>query len=121
MIREALEEHGRVLEEFGATAETLTEFLSSTKETEELFMVVDEESGADIRASAQSLFNLVIIGCGVIVGSKIAGWVADAATTDDVLDYTKLFSIPMWASLACLMVLFLLYPSRSPRIAEAQA
>ena len=27
----------------GATAETLTEFLSSTKETEELFMVVDEE------------------------------------------------------------------------------
>ncbi|WP_405374983.1 MULTISPECIES: anthranilate synthase family protein [unclassified Microbacterium] len=27
----------------GATAETLTDFLSSTKETEELFMVVDEE------------------------------------------------------------------------------
>ena len=27
----------------GATAETLTEFLESTKETEELFMVVDEE------------------------------------------------------------------------------
>ena len=27
----------------GATAETLTQFLSSTKETEELFMVVDEE------------------------------------------------------------------------------
>ncbi|WP_426715309.1 chorismate-binding protein, partial [Campylobacter coli] len=27
----------------GATAETLAEFLSSTKETEELFMVVDEE------------------------------------------------------------------------------
>ena len=29
--------------EGGATAETLTEFLESTKETEELFMVVDEE------------------------------------------------------------------------------
>ena len=30
------------------------------------FMVVDEETTGDVRASAQSLFNLVIIGIGII-------------------------------------------------------
>ncbi len=73
------------------------------------FMVVDEQTTADVRASAQSLFNLVIIGIGVIVGSKIAGWVADWAEGD----YRKLFSVPMWASLACLLILGLAYPSKS--------
>ncbi len=76
------------------------------------FMVVDEESGADIRASAQSLFNLVIIGCGVIVGSKIAGWVSDWAMVDGEQDYQKLFSVPMWGALACMVALMVFYPSR---------
>ena len=46
------------------------------------FMVVDEQTTGDVRASAQSLFNLVIVGIGVIVGSEIAGWVAEWATID---------------------------------------
>ena len=77
------------------------------------FMVVDEETTGDVRASAQSLFNLVIIGVGVIVGSKIATSVADwAKINDTTLDYTKLFSVPMWASLACLAVLLVFYPRK---------
>jgi MFS family permease len=77
------------------------------------FMVVDEETTPDVRASAQSLFNLVIVGIGVIVGSKIAGWVAEWATpAGGSLDYTRLFSVPMWASLGCLAVLLLAYPKR---------
>jgi NHS family xanthosine MFS transporter len=76
------------------------------------FMIVDEQCTPDVRASAQSLYNLVIVGIGVIVGSKIAGWVSDWAKGDDY--YTKLFAVPMWASLACLVVLWLIYPSRSP-------
>ena len=78
------------------------------------FMVVDEETTADVRASAQSLFNLVIVGIGIIVGSKIAGWVADGrpAPADGALDYTRLFSVPMWAALGCLLVLWALYPAR---------
>ena len=74
------------------------------------FMVVDEECPTDLRASAQSMFNLVIIGIGVIVGSKLAGWVKVAATTNDVVDYTKLFAFPMYAALACLMLLLAFYP-----------
>jgi len=77
------------------------------------FMVVDEESPADVRASAQSLFNLVIVGVGVIVGSKIAGWVADWAKSGDAIDYGRLFQVPLWAALACLVLLLLFYPARS--------
>jgi len=76
------------------------------------FMIVDEETSADVRASAQSLFNLVIIGVGIIVGSKIAGWVADWAMDEacEVMDYTRLFSVPMWGSVACLVLLLVFYP-----------
>ena len=80
------------------------------------FMVVDEETTSDVRASAQNLFNLVIVGIGIIVGSYLSTAVIGAwATGDDgVMDYTKLFGVPMYASLACLAVLLALYPSRSP-------
>jgi len=77
------------------------------------FMIVDEECSKDVRASAQSLFNLVIIGIGIIVGSKIATGVADWATTNDVLDYQALFGVPMKASAVCLLILLVAYPNRS--------
>ncbi len=74
------------------------------------FMIVDEETTGDVRASAQSLFNLVIVGIGIIVGSKIAGAVAEWATVDKKLDYAKLFTVPMWVALACLVLLLAFYP-----------
>jgi nucleoside transporter len=84
------------------------------------FMIVDEETSSDVRASAQNLFNLVIVGIGVIVGSKVAGWVADwAKAADGSMDYTRLFAVPMWASLACLAILLLAYPRSQPRSAPA--
>ena len=76
------------------------------------FMIVDEETTGDVRASAQSLFNVVIVGVGVIVGSYVATSVATWAERDGVLDYTRLFSVPMWAALACLLFLLLFYPAR---------
>ncbi len=76
------------------------------------FMIVDEETSGDIRASAQSLYNLVIIGFGTIVGSKVAGWVAEWASGGGAMDYTRLFSVPMWASMVCLLLLLTVYPSR---------
>jgi len=85
------------------------------------FMIVDEQTTPDIRASAQSLFNLVIVGVGVIVGSKIAAAVADWATVDDVLDFQKLFSVPMWASLGCLVILLAAYPRKSPKVEPSSA
>ena len=85
------------------------------------YMVVDEETPNDVRASAQNLFNLVIIGIGVIVGSKIAGYVSDWAKTGDTTDYTKLFSVPMWAALACLIFVIALYPNKSVAVETGPA
>ncbi len=82
------------------------------------FMIVDEETTGDVRASAQSLFNLVIVGIGIIVGSLIAIYiVGEWASTPDGMNYTKLFSVPMWASLACLAILLAFYPGgkRQPK------
>lgn len=81
------------------------------------FMIVDEETTPDVRASAQSLYNLVLIGVGVLVGSKVAALVADAARAGaPKLDYANpehtraLFAVPMAAACVCLLVLMAAYP-----------
>jgi nucleoside transporter len=77
------------------------------------FMIVDEESSSDVRASAQSLFNLVVIGFGIIVGNYFAGWVAEIAASEaGTTDYALLFSIPMWITVACLAALLAFYPKK---------
>lgn len=83
------------------------------------FMIVDEETTKDVRASAQSLFGLVVFGIGIIVGSMIAGRVAAWANANgsQPMDYTKLFSIPMWASVVCLGLLLAFYPSKKRTVA----
>jgi MFS family permease len=84
------------------------------------FMIVDEETTADVRASAQSLFNLVIIGFGIIVGSKIATEIADWSTIGDEVNYTQLFGAPMWAAVLTLIAFLFLYPGKkasdNPRV-----
>jgi nucleoside transporter len=85
------------------------------------FMIVDEETTADVRSSAQSLYNLVIIGLGIIVGSKLSVMIAAWSHPDTPkLDYANraqthdLFVVPMWASLACFVLVMLFY-SNKPR------
>jgi len=78
------------------------------------FMIVDEETTSDVRASAQNLYNLVVVGIGIIVGSWVStSLVGTWAMTSDGMDYTRLFSVPMYASLVCLVLLLLFYPSKS--------
>ena len=83
------------------------------------FMVVDEEMAPDVKASGQNLFNLVIIGIGIVVGSLIAGWVAGWATVDGAMQYDKLFSLPMWGALGCLILFLLSYPNKTKAIPKA--
>jgi nucleoside transporter len=84
------------------------------------FMVVDEEMAPDVKASGQNLFNLVIIGIGIVVGSLIAGWVAGWATVDGAMQYDKLFSLPMWGALGCLILFLLSYPNKTKAIPKAE-
>jgi MFS family permease len=79
------------------------------------FMVVDENTTPDVRATAQNLFNLVIVGIGTIVGSIFAadivgGWASEGGA----MDYRKLFSVPMWMALGCLALVLAFYPGKKP-------
>lgn len=76
------------------------------------FMVVDEYCSKDVRATAQNFFNLVIVGVGIIVGSLFAtALVGEWAMVDGAMDYSALFSVPMWLSVACFLMLVVFYPS----------
>ena len=85
------------------------------------FMVVDEETSKDVRASAQNLFNLVIIGLGTIVGSKIAagvsGWAKSRVAEGDpwYAQTTEMFQVPMIASVVCLGMMIMMYPYRGQK------
>lgn len=75
------------------------------------FMIVDEETTPDVRASAQSLFNLVAIGFGVIAGNFAAGQVDKVAAREDgTTSFTTLFAIPMGVTVVCLLALWAFYP-----------
>ena len=77
------------------------------------FMVVDEFCSKDVRATAQNFFNLVIVGVGIIVGSLFAtALVGEWAMVDGAMDYSALFSVPMWLSVACFLMLVVFYPSK---------
>ena len=76
------------------------------------FMIVDERTGADVRASMQSLYNLVAIGFGVIAGNFFAGRVAQWAGDGQRMDYQKLFSVPLAVAVVSLVTLLVLYPRR---------
>lgn len=80
------------------------------------FMVVDEHTTPDIRATAQNLFNLVIIGVGIIVGSlfatSVVGKYAAQGMPKGQLDFQKLFSVPMYIAIACFVLMLVLYPSK---------
>src|SRR6185437_11881196 len=68
------------------------------------FMVVDELTTKDVRASAQSLYGLIVFGLGVVGGNLLSGYISSISHTADGLSYTRMFGIPMWISLACLIV-----------------
>jgi nucleoside transporter len=73
------------------------------------FMIVDEETPADVRASAQGLYNFVVIGLGTIIGNLFAGYVGKMASASGTLSYKTLFTIPMVVGIVCLVALMALY------------
>lgn len=76
-------------------------------------MVVDEQTTADVRSSAQNLFNLVVFGVGVILGNLMAGWVDKWTSAGGKTNWEAYYAIPMWVTLACLGALLVFYPKRS--------
>ncbi len=79
-----------------------------------VYIYVDASFPKDARASAQSLFNLVILGVGPFVGAQAWGWLQDAVTTSAGIDYTKLFLGPMsLAILAAVILVIGFHPQKT--------
>lgn len=77
-----------------------------------LYIFVDEVFPKDIRTSAQGLFNLLILGVGLVIANFWFIALKDQFTEDGVVNYFKLFLVP--TSLAIAATLLLLFCFKPP-------
>jgi nucleoside transporter len=78
-----------------------------------VYIFVDEHFPRDSRASAQGLFNLLILGVGPFAGSLLWGWLGDVfRTAEGNVDFARLFVAP--AGLALVAGVALLAGFRPP-------
>jgi nucleoside transporter len=80
-----------------------------------VYIFVDEHFPKDSRASAQGLFNLLILGLGPFVGSLLWGWLGDRfRTTAGEVDFSKLFLVPAVLGIAAVLLLLIAFhPERA--------
>jgi len=81
-----------------------------------VYIFVDAVFPKDIRSSAQGLFNLLILGVGMVVASKIFPQLLARYTSDGVVDYKQLFLVPSGMALAGIVLLALFFrpPTHGP-------
>jgi nucleoside transporter len=80
-----------------------------------LYIFIDEVFPKDVRSSAQSLFNLLVLG----IGDLAAKWVfiplqSGLTSADGIVDYRRLFLVPAGLSLlSAILLLIFFWPPRS--------
>ena len=79
-----------------------------------VYIFVDERFPKDSRASAQGLFNLLILGLGPFIGSLLWGTLGDRFRTEaGAVDFERLFQVPAWLGVAAtLLLLVAFHPDR---------
>jgi nucleoside transporter len=89
-----------------------------------VYIFVDEFFPKDARASAQGLFNVLILGLGPIAGNFAAGQLQAAYTTTvadiSVVDFRRLFLVPAGVSGAAALFLLLFFhpPAKAAAVEE---
>lgn len=79
-----------------------------------VYIFVDEYFPKDVRASAQGLFNVLILGVGPFVANFVCGRLKEAYAVDNTVDYKVVFQFSMGAALvAALLLLLFFHPPRS--------
>lgn len=82
-----------------------------------VYIFVDEYFPKDSRASAQGLFNLLILGVGPFVGSLLWGALADRFRTPaGGVDFSKLFQAPAWLAVAAVLLLVVAFHPPRARV-----
>ncbi len=75
-----------------------------------VYIFVDEYLPKDSRASAQGLFNLLILGLGPFFGSLLWGFLADTLrTASGEVDYRTLFQAPAWLAVVAMVLLLVAF------------
>jgi hypothetical protein len=75
-----------------------------------VYIFVDEKFPKDLRASAQGLFNLLILGIGPFLGSLLWGTLGDVMRTPDgAVDFPRLFMVPAWLGVAAVLLLLIAF------------
>jgi nucleoside transporter len=77
-----------------------------------VYIFVDAYFPKDARASAQGLFNVMILGIGCLLANSICPWLIQAKFTNavtKVTDFHGLFLVPMGAALAAVVVMALFF------------
>jgi MFS family permease len=74
-----------------------------------VYIFVDEYFPRDVRASAQGLFNVMILGFGVIAANSLCPWLLQHYTTGGVTDFQTLFLIAGGAAVVATLTLALFF------------
>ena len=87
-----------------------------------VYIFVDEKFPRDARASAQGLFNFLILGLGPFIGSLLWGRLGDVYRTVGGVDYSRLFLVPAGVGLLAAIILFLgFHPDKTEPAVTAKA
>ena len=82
-----------------------------------VYIFVDERCPRDARASAQGLFNLVILGVGPFAGSLLWGWLGDTfRTAAGAVDFSRLFLAPAILALAAALLMAVAFRPTATRV-----
>jgi nucleoside transporter len=93
-----------------------------------VYIFVDKSFPRDIRTSAQSLFNVLILGVGPFLGNFLWGWLRDFVFStnatgrpeDKVINYSQLFLVPMcFALLAAVILAVFFHPEEKAAAATS--
>ena len=86
-----------------------------------VYIFVDAVFPKDVRASAQGLFNLLILGVGMVVAGQLFPRLKAAYTVDGVVDYHRLFLVPTGMAVVAMLLLFFLFKPPTERPEESPA
>lgn len=80
-----------------------------------VYIFVDEYFPKDARASAQGLFNLLILGFGQFASNCLSGWLGDVFKQGDQILFNRLFLVPLGLSLLAFFILAVFFhPPEKP-------
>jgi hypothetical protein len=84
-----------------------------------LYIYVDAVFPKDIRTSAQGLFNLLVLGVGLVIANFWFGTLRAAWTVNGDVNYHKLFLVPTGLAFAAVVLLLFFFKPPTERPQEA--